>query len=98
MFGYTAFAIVIFGKSTTKTMYIWFYVINLWSQNQFLIDVARSLCEIVDVTSESCGLSGICMSSTLAALGFLPEESAIWSPSTFILACIFSPQVSPCVV
>jgi len=54
-------------------MYIWFYVIDLWSQNQFLIDVARSLCEIVDVTFESRGLSGIRMSPTLQVCTLLEQ-------------------------
>lgn len=72
-----------FSKSTTKTMYIWFYIIDLWSQNQFLIDVARSLGEIVDVTFESRGLSGIRMSPTL-----LPaQEPSLWDTNLTVIFC-----------
>jgi len=56
---------LIFLKSTTKTIYICTYTINLWSQNNFLIDVATSLCKIVGVTFEPRDLSGNRMSPTL---------------------------------
>jgi hypothetical protein len=56
---------LIFLKSTTKTIYICTYTINLWSQNNFLINVAISLCKMVGVTFEPRDLSGNCMSPTL---------------------------------
>ena len=57
---------MIFLKSTTKTIYICTYTINLWSLNNFLIDVATSLCRMVGMTFEPRGLSGNHMSPTLA--------------------------------
>ena len=57
---------LIFLKSTTKTIYICTYTINLWSQNNFLIDVATSLCKMVGVTFEPRDLSGNRMSPTLS--------------------------------
>ena len=41
-----------FLKSTTETIYICTYTINLWSQNDFLIDIATSLCKMVGMTFE----------------------------------------------
>jgi hypothetical protein len=38
---------LIFLKSTTKAIYMCTHIINLWSQNNFLIDVATSLCKMV---------------------------------------------------
>ena len=37
----------------------------LWSQNNFLIDIATSLCKMVGMTFESHDLSGNCVSPTL---------------------------------
>src|SRR5882672_2130005 len=58
---------LIFLKSTTNTIYTCTYTINLWSQNNFLIDVAASLCKMVDVTFEPHDLSRNCMPPTLHA-------------------------------
>jgi len=75
---------LIFLKSTTKTIYICTYTINLWSQNNFLIDVATSLCKMVGVTFEPCDLSRNHMSPTLLVwwgVGFTIDQpkNPLWA-------------------